>query len=313
MSPTPPVSPSPPAPRLTGVPAACLRVAELTLQTFRQLARMKVFYFLIFFGLLVIGSSMFVLHYNSLEQELKLLKDFSFFGMTLFSSLLSIVGTAMLLPKDLEDRTLYTILSKPVPRIEYLLGKLLGVIALVGASLVLMDVFFSLVLWLRQHWMIGAEVAAIRAGPGGPEAEESLRIVRATVAQNGLTWSLQAAVLAIFFKAVVISSLALMVSTFAHSSLFTMVTAAVAYFAGHLQADMRAFYEALPATAGIAKALAGPLALVFPDFQLFNVVDAAVAGEAVGWAVVGRLGAFGLGYFVVYTVVAWLIFQDKEI
>ena len=76
MSPTPPVSPRPPAPRLTGVPAACLRVAELTLQTFRQLARMKVFYFLIFFGLLVIGSSMFVLHYNSLEQELKLLKDF---------------------------------------------------------------------------------------------------------------------------------------------------------------------------------------------------------------------------------------------
>ena len=56
-----------------------------------------------------------------------------------------------------------------------------------------------------------------------------------------------------------------------------------------------------------------PVALLFPDFQLFNVVDAVVAGETVGWDVIGRLAGFGAGYFVVYTLVAWFIFQDKEI
>jgi hypothetical protein len=76
---------------------------------------------------------------------------------------------------------------------------------------------------------------------------------------------------------------------------------------------MRAFYESMPATAGVAKALAAPMALVFPDFQLFNVVDAVVAGESVGWDVIARLAGFGAGYFVVYTLVAWFIFQDKEI
>jgi len=40
----------------------------------------------------------------------------------------SIAATALLLPRDVEDRTLYTILSKPVPRIEYLLGRLVGVL-----------------------------------------------------------------------------------------------------------------------------------------------------------------------------------------
>ena len=310
---TAPAAPASGPHRLSGFPAFALRVGELSVQTFRQLARMKVFYFLIFFALIVIGSSMFVLRYNGLEQELKLLKDFSFFGMTLFSSLLSIVGTAMLLPKDLEDRTLYTILSKPVQRIEYLLGKLLGVILLVGVSLAMMDLFFSLVLYFRQSLMLGAEEAAFRAGQGGPDAEEALRVVRGMIQHNGLTWSLQAAVLAIFLKAVVISSLAMMVSTFAHTSLFTMVTASVAYFAGHLQADMRSFYQSMPATAGVAKALTVPVALLFPDFQLFNVVDAVVAGETVGWDVIGRLAGFGAGYFVVYTLVAWFIFQDKEI
>lgn len=301
-------------PRPTGFAASSGRIIELAAQTLRQLARMRVFYFLVFFAVLVIGSSLFVLRYNSPEQELKLMKDFSLFGMTLFSALLAILGTAMLLPRDIEDRILYTILSKPVPRVEYLAGKLLGVIALVGIGLILMDALFVVVLWIRQSLMLTEQEALLANSNLAPEAAaEAWRIMEQTIRDNGLTWSLQAAVAAIFIKAAVISSLALMVSIFAQSSLFTMVTAAVAYFAGHLQADMRAFYESLPATEKLAKVVAGPLAVLLPDFQLFNVVDAAVAGESLGWDVVARLAGFGAGYIVVYGLVAWYLFQDKEI
>ena len=302
-----------PLPRRHGPAASFGRITELSLQTFRQLSRMKVFYFLVIFALIVIGSSMFVLRYNSPEQELKLLKDFSFAGMTMFSALLAIVGTAMLLPRDMEERTVYTILSKPVPRIEYLLGKLFGVIALVGLSLLLMDAFFTLVLYARQSLMLMEQEAQFRAHGGGPEAEEALKLMRLTIEQNGVTWSLQSAVAAVFIKAAVITSLALLVSTFASSSLFTMVVAAVVYFAGHLQADMRAYYESLSDLGSLSKVIAAGLALILPDFQLFNVVDAAVAGEAMGWDVIGRLAGFGLGYMTIYTLVAWYIFQDKEI
>ena len=58
-----------------------------------------------------------------------MLKDVSLGAMSIFTWLLAVLATAMLLPKDIEDRTLYTILAKPVPRFEYLLGKLLGVLA----------------------------------------------------------------------------------------------------------------------------------------------------------------------------------------
>lgn len=290
------------------------RVWELARQTFRQLTRMKVFYFLIFFALIVIGSSMFVLRYNSPEQELKLLKDFSFFSMTLFASLLGIVGTAMLIPRDIEDRTIYTILSKPVSRLEYLLGKLFGVLLLIGASLLLMNAFFTLVLYIRQSLMIAEQEAYfLGSGNAGADAREAFALMAETIRANGVTWSLQAAVAAIFCKAVVIVSLALMVSTFASTTLFTMVTASVAFFAGHLQADMRAYYESLPATESLARFLAAPLAILLPDFQLFNVVDAAVAGEALGWGDVGQLAGFALGYLAVYTSAAWFLFQDKEI
>ena len=302
-----------PLPRLSGVPAAFGRVSELAFQTLRQLSRMKVFYFLVFFAIIVIGSSMFVLRYNSPEQELKLLKDFSFFGMTLFSSLLAIVGTAMLLPRDIEDRTLYTILCKPVPRVEYLCGKLLGVLALVGISLLLMDAFFTLVLYARQSLMLAEQEALFREAGAGPEAAEAWELMRQTILANGVGWSLQSAIVAIFIKAAVIAALALLLSTFASSSLFTMVTAAVVYFAGHLQADMRAFYETMPGWESYAKMISVPLAVLLPDFQLFNVVDAAVAGEAIGWDVLGKLAGFGGGYVLIYMLLAWYVFQDKEI
>jgi len=304
-------APSPP-PRRGG--SAVGRVWELARQTFRQLVRMKVFYFLIFFALIVIGGSMFVLRYNSPEQELKLLKDFSFFAMTLFTSLLGIVGTAMLIPRDIEDRTIYTILSKPVSRLEYLLGKLFGVLLLIGASLLLMNAFFTVVLYLRQSLMLAEQEAYILGGGNaGDDARQAFAVMAETIRLNGVTWSLQAAVVSIFCKSVVIVSLALMISTFASTTLFTMVTAAVAFFAGHLQADMRAYYESLPATESAARMLAAPLAILLPDFQLFNVVDAAVAGEVLGWADVGKLAGFALGYFAVYTSAAWFLFQDKEI
>ena len=62
--------------------------------------------------------------------------------MSIFTWLLAVLATAMLLPKDIEDRTLYTILAKPVPRFEYLLGKFLGVLLLLFIALSLMSVVF---------------------------------------------------------------------------------------------------------------------------------------------------------------------------
>ena len=65
--------------------------------------------------------------------------------MSVFTSLLAILATANFLPKDLEDRTLYNLLSKPVPRFVYLLGKLLGIILLL-AFILLMSAVFGVVL-----------------------------------------------------------------------------------------------------------------------------------------------------------------------
>ncbi len=286
------------------------RVLVLARHTLTQLTRMRVFYFLGIFVAILIASSMFVLRYNSPEQELKILKDFGLGAMTLFVSVFAIVATSMLIPKDVEDRTLYTILSKPVLRIEYLLGKLLGVLMLIGVSLVVMDALFTGVLYWRQSMITAEQVEVLRTGGHGEEAVEALRMV---IDAAGVSWSLQAAMLVVFAKGAVLAALTLLISTFASSSLFTIVVAITAFFIGHVQADARAFYEANEIGGGLMKYVAALIALVCPDFQLFNVVDAAVAGELIAWGDVGMLlGAAG-GYMVVYIMLAWYAFYDKEL
>src|SRR6201982_3734647 len=90
-------------------PFSFSRVLAITLNTLTELTRMKVFYVLLVFALLLIGSSIFMAQF-SFQQEFQILKDISLGAISMFTSLLAIVASARLLPHDIEDRTVYTIL-----------------------------------------------------------------------------------------------------------------------------------------------------------------------------------------------------------
>src|SRR5438046_9423208 len=95
------------------------RILTITSNTLTELTRLKVFYVLLVFGLLLIGSSIFMAQF-SFQQEFQILKDVSLGAISIFTSLLAIVATARLLPQDMEDRIVYKLLAKPVPRFDYM-------------------------------------------------------------------------------------------------------------------------------------------------------------------------------------------------
>src|SRR3954468_15772830 len=101
------------------------RIFAITANTLTELTRQKVFHVLLIFALVLIGSSVFLARF-SFQQEFQILKDVSLGTMSIFTSLLAIIATARLIPQDIEDRTIYSILAKPVSRFEYLLGRLSG-------------------------------------------------------------------------------------------------------------------------------------------------------------------------------------------
>ncbi len=288
------------------------RIRVIAMHTFTQLVRMKVFYFLAIFAVIALGSNFLALPQHEGPEAmgsnvLQMIKSWSLGTMTLFSVVLSIVATALLLPKDVEDRTLYTILAKPVPRFDYLAGKLLGVLSLVFVSLFLMDILMTAVLHIRTGIVLDQEIAyAVQRG----HPQDYIDSVRTEVAAQGPSWSLQGAVLAIFIRSAIIASLALLVSTFSTSTLFTTIVSILIYFIGHFQADaVNAYFTA--GTAG-EKILTALISIVLPNFQLFNVIDAVIEGTVMPALVLLKLAGIGLFYATLYTLASWFIFSEKE-
>lgn len=292
------------------------RIWVIATHAFTQLVRMKVFYFLAIFAVIAIASNFFDLPQHEGPESvganvLRSIKSWSLGAMTLFSVVLSIVATALLLPKDVEDRTLYTILAKPVPRFDYLAGKLIGVLMLVFVSLALMDLLMVSVLQIRTTMVVEQQQEMARAMGWTQEAMDSLR---GETEANGPNGSLQGAVFAVFLRASIMASLALLISTFSSSTLFTTIVSFLIYFIGHFQADARDVYlQAGQAGEGtIARVGSLLLSLVLPDFQLFNVIDAVIEGQAMPLVVLGKLTLVGLYYGMFFTLASWFIFADKE-
>lgn len=289
------------------------RIGVIALHAFTQLMRMKVFYFLMIFAVIALGSNFFDLPQHSGPETLGLnvlraIQSWSVGTMTLFSVVLAIVATALLLPKDVEDRTLYTILAKPVPRLDYLAGKLLGVLLLVFVSMALMDLLMLVVLQVRVA-LFTAQLDEYAAAGG---AAEMVAASRAQLAANGPSWSLQGAVFAVFLKASIMASLALFISTFSSSTLFTTIVSFLIFFVGHFQADARAILFNGYDTGWLARGGALVISLVLPDFQLFKVVDEVLQGVAMPLDILAKLTAMAAFYAGFFILASWYVFSDKE-
>ena len=275
--------------------------------TFTELVRQKVFFFLLIFALLIIGNSAFMAKF-SFQEQFQMLKDISLGAMSVFTSLIAILATADFLPKDMEDRTIYTLLAKPVPRYRYLLGKLFGIIALLACATLLMSALFLATLWLRESTVL-AETRAQMSG--GSTEELGLAVKEVTDATFNI--NLLPGIVIIFVKSALLASLTLFISSFATSSIFTILMASALYFIGHLQSTAREYWLSGVDVEWWSRLLAAAVALLFPDLQAFNLTDDIIAGTAVPLALFLNTADLGILYVAVYFALAALVFSGREL
>lgn len=283
------------------------RIAAITANTFTELTRLKVFYVLLIFALVLIGSSIFMARLT-FQQEFQVLKDISLGAMSIFTSLLAIIATARMLPQDIEDRTVYTILAKPVPRFEYVFGKLGGVLLLLALTTLIMAALFLAVLAFREQLALAATTRQM-AGLPQKQIAEALEAIRALTFNADLFPGISV----IFLKACLLASLTLFISTFATSNIFTVVVTVFVYFIGHLQGTAREFWLQEHSAGWVSRTFLGLVALLFPDLQLFNLADEVVIGAAIPIAIFLKTTALGLFYTVIYLLLATAVFNAKEL
>ena len=254
-----------------------VQVAVIARNTFTDLVRQKVFYIILVFAMCAIGSSVFMARLT-FQEEFQMLKDVCLGAMSIFTSLLAILATANFLPRDLEDRTLYNLLSKPVPRFVYLLGKLAGIILLLLLFTLLMSAVFCLVLWMRERSVL-SQTRSEFAESTPEELATALKAVTEAAAFNA---NLIPGILIIFVKSVLLASLTLFISTFATSCAFHRHDCSGRILHRSSAVDGRestGCRESISSGGRTSLSLSWPCS--FPDLQSFNLTDDVIAGAAI--------------------------------
>jgi ABC-type transport system involved in multi-copper enzyme maturation permease subunit len=275
------------------------RVGTIALNTFTESVRQKVYNILLIFALVAIASASFFAQF-SFSEQLKFVKDFCLGALSVFGALIAIVGTAQMLPAEIENRTIYTILAKPVRRLEFLLGKYLGSMLLIFVSLVFMSVMFGAVLWFKEHRLIADALAGAQGSPA-TDLQQTLRQIRAEAFDPDLLKG----VLLVSVKLGLLAAVTLLVSTFSTSMVFNVAVTLMVFVAGHLRGPAAEMWG--------GQKLAMALLAAIPDLGAFNVADDIILGNVIPWSHVGVVALYGVLRIAIVVGAAQLIFARREI
>jgi ABC-type transport system involved in multi-copper enzyme maturation permease subunit len=261
-----------------------MRILAIAGNTFRENIRDKILYNLILFALLMIVSS-FILGQLTLGFEKKVIIDLGLSSISVFGTLIAIFIGIGLVYKELEKRTIYALLSKPVTRWEFISGKFLGLLTTLFVNVAIMTAGLCLTL----------------AYQGGNELQHFLRLLPA--------------VYLIFLSLALTTAVALLFSSFstpALSALFTLFL----WIIGHFNADLLQF--ARMTKSSVAEWISRVLYYVLPNISNFcyvdsrNVIQSAAYYEPVRAVAVGWATLYALLYCTVVLAVTTAIFSRRD-
>lgn len=136
------------------LPAGMRAFVAIAFNTYREAVRSKVLYSILFFGLFLIGFAA-VLGELSLYQNERVIKDVGLFALSLFGNLMAIFLGVSFVYKEIERKSIHNIVSKPIHRWQYFLGKFVGILVTLWLQLVVMLLLLTVVLSIWAQSIAG--------------------------------------------------------------------------------------------------------------------------------------------------------------
>ncbi len=251
-------------------------ISAIAQNTYKENLRDKILYNLVIFGLVMIGGAV-LLSTLTMGERNKIIMDIGFASIELFGTLIAIFVGIGLVSKELEKKTIYTIICKPVSRSRFILGKYLGLVVTLFVNVSIMSIGFFLVL------------ATVHIAP---------------------SFAIVAALLLIFIQLMIMTAVALLFSTFTTSSLSAMFSLSI-YIIGHLTGDLKNL--ALQLSENFSSAMLEMMYYILPNFDYFNLKGEVAHGVAIDPITVGGTVAYGLAYTLVLLVLACVIFERRDV
>jgi ABC-type transport system involved in multi-copper enzyme maturation permease subunit len=255
---------------------------------FRESVRDKVFYNLAFFALLLVGASI-VIGQLTAGQDVKIIKDLGLAATSLFGVFIAVFVGISLVSKEVDRRSVYPLLAKPIRRGEFIVGKYAGLLLTLLVNTVVMTVALYGVLF----FMARGVPANVQHAWDAPALDPALLV----------------AILLIYLDIAVVTAVAVFFSSYSSPLLSAIFTLGV-YVAGQFSGDLQHFDEIVhaPAAAVVAKVAY----YVLPDFSRFDVKLAVVHGLPVSGLYVASSAAYAAVYIAALLFGAMAIFARRD-
>ncbi len=290
--------------------------------TFHEAIRRRWVTALLGFAVVMLGVSTFFT-WMQLGSQQKFLRDYGV-GFTVIMTLIAAIflGVA-LIPPEIERRTVFTILSKPVTRLEFLLGKYVGLLITLAFNLFVMGAIFLLSYAIFVIGKDGAPALQSAGIAGLPKAISlAAQADNSGASLKGLWFdlaNLSKALLLQFGALTIMAALAIMLSQFL-SGIVAIIVSFVVYFLG----QSASYWEHLARGSGAASNAARPLLnpiiqglvntvyFVLPRLDRFDVRERIVNDLPVGMNYILKASSSGCIYAAVLLTIAYFAWSDRE-
>src|SRR5690554_64950 len=249
----------------------------IALNTFREAVRNKIFGSLIFFAVLLIIMSI-AFGELSLHNEVRVARDLTFFTTSIFAMIITVYSSVTLLHTEIEKQTIYTILSKPIRRWEFLVGKFTGIQLLLSAILLALFAISSAVILLQ-----GGEISA-------------------ALAWGHVTLLLQMSIL---------TAVAMLMASFSSSLLSGLVSVAI-FVAGNLMTQLAQVEELLRAQHNPVWRVIAVVQYLLPNLESLNLAEVITYSIPLSAAYLGAAFWYAAAYTAIVMLLAMIIFSRRD-
>jgi ABC-type transport system involved in multi-copper enzyme maturation permease subunit len=254
------------------------RISTIALHTFKQSVRDKVLYNLVVFALLLTAASI-LFGQISIGIEQIILVNLGLSAIAIFGLLIAIFIGISLVSREIERKTLYNVLSKPVARWEFILGKYLGLCLTLLVNASIMSAGFYLALFYQSRRLESVDLGSLEA------------------------------IYFILLELALVVGVALFFSCISSPALAALFTFCV-FVIGNLLDDVRWFGHQSGST--LMAHLTGILYYVFPNFRDFNVISQVAHGNVISGRLLVSNSLYALLYAAVLISASIMIFEERE-
>jgi ABC-type transport system involved in multi-copper enzyme maturation permease subunit len=263
-------------------------ISWVAVNVFKESVRDRVPYNLVLFAVLLISSS-YLIGQLTAGQDVKIIKDLGLAATSAFGLFIAIFIGIGLVSKEVERRSIYSLLSKPISRPQFIVGKYAGLVLTLAVNVAVM----TLAIYLVLAYMTWIETAEFKAGWETPGVDP--RMLKAT--------------LLIFMELMLITAVALFFSTFSSPILSAAFTFGV-FIVGNFNADLKNFDKIVESRPAIW--LARAVYHLMPDLSAFDVKTEVVHGLPVPAGYVATSVAYGAVYVAALLIGAVVIFSRRD-